>query len=120
SLSGVTSFRPSTLRWPQAGIVPISHTRDTAGPMARNVADCLLLDGVITDGATEVAPARLSGLRLGVPRGHFWENLDAELGEILAAARSEEHTSELQSRSDLVCRLLLEKKKKIFDSGGID
>src|SRR5206468_4838284 len=29
------------------------------------------------------------------------------------AERSEEHTSELQSRSDLVCRLLLEKKKKI-------
>src|SRR3982750_4927364 len=29
--------------------------------------------------------------------------------------RSEEHTSELQSRSDLVCRLLLEKKKKITD-----
>src|SRR2546421_7015016 len=29
-----------------------------------------------------------------------------------AGARSEEHTSELQSRSDLVCRLLLEKKKK--------
>src|SRR5690349_25005509 len=28
------------------------------------------------------------------------------------AARSEEHTSELQSRRDLVCRLLLEKKKK--------
>src|SRR2546428_4750897 len=30
----------------------------------------------------------------------------------LRAGRSEEHTSELQSRSDLVCRLLLEKKKK--------
>src|SRR2546428_4812420 len=29
-----------------------------------------------------------------------------------AVTRSEEHTSELQSRSDLVCRLLLEKKKK--------
>src|SRR5438874_3598322 len=29
-----------------------------------------------------------------------------------SAARSEEHTSELQSRRDLVCRLLLEKKKK--------
>src|SRR5690349_24199898 len=28
--------------------------------------------------------------------------------------RSEEHTSELQSRRDLVCRLLLEKKKKIY------
>src|SRR5206468_7136718 len=31
---------------------------------------------------------------------------------IIPADRSEEHTSELQSRSDLVCRLLLEKKKK--------
>src|SRR2546430_6613357 len=29
--------------------------------------------------------------------------------------RSEEHTSELQSQSNLVCRLLLEKKKKIYD-----
>src|SRR2546421_7428831 len=31
---------------------------------------------------------------------------------LLVGDRSEEHTSELQSRSDLVCRLLLEKKKK--------
>src|SRR2546428_9120623 len=31
---------------------------------------------------------------------------------VRAVSRSEEHTSELQSRSDLVCRLLLEKKKK--------
>src|SRR2546421_3724762 len=35
-----------------------------------------------------------------------------------AAARSEEHTSELQSRSDLVCRLLLEKKKQMRVRGG--
>src|SRR5438034_5517648 len=33
-----------------------------------------------------------------------------------SAFRSEEHTSELQSHSDLVCRLLLEKKKKKKDS----
>src|SRR2546428_894027 len=33
------------------------------------------------------------------------------LGALVLAQRSEEHTSELQSRSDLVCRLLLEKKK---------
>src|SRR2546430_2230333 len=40
---------------------------------------------------------------------------EAELGALLAAqqesSRSEEHTSELQSQSNLVCRLLLEKKK---------
>src|SRR2546430_7433265 len=33
-------------------------------------------------------------------------------GRVLPALRSEEHTSELQSQSNLVCRLLLEKKKK--------
>src|SRR5438034_785743 len=38
------------------------------------------------------------------PRGRRWERL-----------RSEEHTSELQSHSDLVCRLLLEKKKTTGD-----
>src|SRR2546430_9426567 len=42
--------------------------------------------------------AQLAGLRLGyLPQG-----------------RSEEHTSELQSQSNLVCRLLLEKKKKTY------
>src|SRR5438094_2413793 len=35
-----------------------------------------------------------------------------QLGAISSAARSEEHTSELQSPYDLVCRLLLEKKKE--------
>src|SRR2546422_7202605 len=35
-----------------------------------------------------------------------------ELGDLARALRSEEHTSELQSRLHLVCRLLLEKKKK--------
>src|SRR5688572_32642272 len=34
------------------------------------------------------------------------------LGDIFAGSRSEEHTSELQSQSNLVCSLLLEKKKK--------
>src|SRR2546421_11321216 len=37
---------------------------------------------------------------------------DKGLNTKLNCGRSEEHTSELQSRSDLVCRLLLEKKKK--------
>src|SRR5437868_8153372 len=36
----------------------------------------------------------------------------ADSGAVAYVARSEEHTSELQSRFDLVCRLLLEKKKK--------
>src|SRR5699024_12746409 len=41
---------------------------------------------------------------------HF-VNSELDEGPIIEFARSEEHTSELQSRFDLVCRLLLEKKK---------
>src|SRR5690349_15015959 len=59
------------------------------------------------------------GLRaLGVKPGDrvaaYLPNMPEAIAAMLAAAsvRSEEHTSELQSRRDLVCRLLLEKKKK--------
>src|SRR5438067_8882737 len=41
------------------------------------------------------------------------EKAKKELTPAVVAARSEEHTSELQSRFDLVCRLLLEKKDEI-------
>src|SRR3712207_7346600 len=41
----------------------------------------------------------------------FHEYADSIIGIVLIAIRSEEHTSELQSRQYLVCRLLLEKKK---------
>src|SRR5699024_12503956 len=46
---------------------------------------------------------------------YFLQKTAKELGvetKVLHQQRSEEHTSELQSRFDLVCRLLLEKKKK--------
>jgi len=82
ALCGIVGLRPTTGRWSQAGVVPISHTRDTPGPMTRSVADCALLDGVVTGGPIEAAPAQLKGARIGVPRKHFWENLDQELEKI--------------------------------------
>src|SRR5437773_12567049 len=42
----------------------------------------------------------------------FWRAPESRLVPEPLATRSEEHTSELQSHHDLVCRLLLEKKKK--------
>src|SRR2546430_2430047 len=55
--------------------------------------------------------------RLLVPHLYFWKSAKWVRGfelleEDLPGFRSEEHTSELQSQSNLVCRLLLEKKKK--------
>src|SRR3712207_8730489 len=42
------------------------------------------------------------------------DNFDPATSHVIPALRSEEHTSELQSRQYLVCRLLLEKKKTHF------
>ena len=50
ALNGCASLRPTVGRYPQAGIAPISHTRDTAGPMAATMADVALLDRVIAGG----------------------------------------------------------------------
>src|SRR3712207_7896288 len=47
---------------------------------------------------------------------HIDPEIIARAGEGDPAARSEEHTSELQSRQYLVCRLLLEKKKIIINT----
>src|SRR2546430_11287131 len=47
-------------------------------------------------------------------RGPRQQPLDSAGVDALVPFRSEEHTSELQSQSNLVCRLLLEKKKKIY------
>jgi mandelamide amidase len=86
ALCGIAGLRPSAGRYPGAGIVPISHTRDTAGPMARTVADLVLLDSVITGDASPVEPVLLKGLRLGIARGYFWSDLDPEVERVAAAA----------------------------------
>ena len=76
---------PVFARPPGAGRRPAScRSRTPAirpGPMTRSVADCVLIDGVVTGGPTgSCSRLRLKGLRIGVPRRHFWENLDPELG----------------------------------------
>jgi mandelamide amidase len=76
ALNGCASLRPTVGRYPLAGIAPISHTRDTAGPMAVAMGDVDLLDRVIT-GAPASAPADLRGVRLGLAP-EFLRNLDAD------------------------------------------
>src|SRR3712207_7057027 len=47
-----------------------------------------------------------------IPRRRRWRHIARPTSSTQCASRSEEHTSELQSRQYLVCRLLLEKKNK--------
>ena len=86
ALNGITGLRPTLKRYPQEGITPIAHTRDTAGPMARTVADLVLLDTVITGAKGKVAPAKLKGLRLGVETTYFWKGLQSDTEKLSRAA----------------------------------
>jgi mandelamide amidase len=76
ALNGCASLRPTVGRYPRAGIAPISHTRDTAGPMAATMADVALLDRVIA-GGDAIAPADLAGVRIGIVKSML-TNLDAD------------------------------------------
>ncbi len=75
---GIAGLRPTTQRYSQHGVVPISWTRDTIGPMARRVADLEMLDRVIKD-EEEAGPADLSKLRLGIDRGFFCADCDPDI-----------------------------------------
>src|SRR3712207_8718875 len=81
------------------------------------VDDCgPVINPVIVDGQLH------GGLAQGIAQALYEEAVYDEEGNLTTGSlvdylvRSEEHTSELQSRQYLVCRLLLEKKKKISSS----
>lgn len=93
ALCGIVGVRPTVGRYPGTGtlagvteVVPISHTRDTPGPIARTVADVALLDAVITGEPLGLPPVALTGLRLGVDRRNFFSDLDPALESVVDEA----------------------------------
>src|SRR3712207_7216385 len=94
-------------RPPRSTLFPYTTLFRSAG--ARCPADPDLRRGAVPGHVDDLPPGRIRVLRPDRIRAL------RVLGTVLAErpARSEEHTSELQSRQYLVCRLLLEKKKKI-------
>src|SRR2546421_7820324 len=86
----------------QTCALPISAGGSRSGPLARRLLRLRPL----------FRPRHYS--HPGAGRGRRLSSLRAGIAAL--AMRSEEHTSELQSRSDLVCRLLLEKKKTQLES----
>ena len=89
ALNGCVGFRPTTGRYSQAGITPLSHTRDTAGPMARNVADIALIDSLMAGGEV-LLPKPARTIRLGIAPW-FWQALDEEVSQQAHAALARLH-----------------------------
>jgi len=74
SSNGVVGFKPTVGLLSGAGIIPISHTQDTAGPLCRTVADAAALLGIMADAdyTKSLDPAGLRGMRIGVARAKFF------------------------------------------------
>ena len=104
SANGIAGLKPTVGLISRSGIIPISHSQDTAGPMARTVRDVALLLGAMAgadseDRATEASrgkvppdytkfldAAGLKGARLGIVRKYFGFNdaVDALMDKLIA------------------------------------
>lgn len=87
SFCGIAGLRPSLGRYPVSGIVPLAHSLDTLGPMARSVADIALLDRVMHGRQPPGVPTRAATLRIGISPQFFLAGLGAEVGVIFESAR---------------------------------
>jgi len=85
SLTGIVGFRPSMGRYPSSAVTPISVTRDTIGLLSRTVGDLIVLDDVIVADQTPVIEMTPGEIRLGVPRGYFYQNIDNEASVVIEA-----------------------------------
>ncbi|HEY7062520.1 MAG TPA: amidase [Chloroflexota bacterium] len=100
SYCGLVGIKPTYGRVSIRGIVPLSWSLDHAGPLTRTVEDGALVlqaiagydpadlcsaDVPVPDFSADLGKG-LRGLRLGVPRGYFFDQLDAELATTVDAA----------------------------------
>ena len=107
SLNGLVGLKPTIGRVSRDGVIPISHSQDTAGPMTRSVADAALLylamagsdaaDEVTTTAPPiEAAPPALAsdalrGARLGIARAYLsgFDELNANFERAVADLRAQ-------------------------------
>ena len=106
AMCGVTGLKPTVTRVSRAGVMPLSHSLDCVGPIARTARDCARLLQIIAgaDAADPTASAQavaryevaLDGnsreLKIGVPRSYYYgpvaPEIKARLSESLAVFRS--------------------------------
>lgn len=109
SANGIVGIKPTVGLISRTGVIPISHSQDTAGPMCRTVRDAAILLGVLAgadpdDAATRdpkrasladytkaLNPAGLKGARIGVARNYFGfdDAVDAVMKGSLEALKHE-------------------------------
>ncbi len=101
SVNGIVGIKPTLGLVSRSGIIPIAHSQDTAGPMARTVKDAAILmnamvgrdaadpladsfPGSMPDFAAGLSKDALKGKRIGVYRGHYGAGRDARIEKIVS------------------------------------
>jgi aspartyl-tRNA(Asn)/glutamyl-tRNA(Gln) amidotransferase subunit A len=93
ALCGLAGFKPTQHRIPRDGVVPLSTTLDSIGPLANSIACVAIADAVMAgEPPGELngppAPMPVDGLRLLVPRSHVFEGLAPEVAASFASTCS--------------------------------
>lgn len=97
AMCGLTGLKPTVTRVSRAGVMPLSHSLDCVGPLARTARDCARLLAVISgaDPADPTASRRsapdyeaaldgkVRGLRIGVPRSYYYDPVAPEIARKL-------------------------------------
>ncbi len=108
SINGIVGLKPTLGLVGGRGIVPIAHSQDTAGPMARTVRDCAVLLGAMAEGSHAqpdytkyLDPQGLRGARLGVARKFFGITADVDRLMESSLAEMKRNGAEIIDPADL-------------------
>jgi aspartyl-tRNA(Asn)/glutamyl-tRNA(Gln) amidotransferase subunit A len=89
ALCGITGFKPTARRVPIDGVVPLSTSLDSIGPLTASVECCAIVDAIFAGQPNDVPPpARLDALSFAVPKHYVLNDLDATVSTAFARALS--------------------------------
>jgi len=87
AMCGVVGYKPTARRVPITGILPLSPSLDSVGPLAGSVACCAVIDAILAgEEPSLVAAAPLAGLRLAVPSNIVLDGMDDDVAHAFARA----------------------------------
>lgn len=84
---GLTGFKPTAERIPTQGVLPLSFSLDSTGPIGHSVTCCALTDSVLSaEPAPELTPIPYHHLRIAVPKDVVFNSLDTTVSQRINAA----------------------------------
>jgi aspartyl-tRNA(Asn)/glutamyl-tRNA(Gln) amidotransferase subunit A len=89
ALCGIVGYKPTARRIPLGGVLPLSFSLDSVGPLAPTVACCAALDAIMAgEEPGDIEPFPLRGLRLAAPQAVVLDGLDQAVARSYAGALS--------------------------------